>query len=276
MTTLVAWVAMQSDGPSAVYLASDSRITWSPQPGRWDAGRKLFASRKSPDIFGFCGEVLFPTQVLGQIVDLADHGLLLEPAADAAIRHAAVVAMIRESHSRRHRAPDHDFAILHVSREGAVATAVFHAWLTSYSAKRAAWDDRSIEIRSISRGNVSGRLIALGSGARAFVDEVLRWKVAGQGDTSRAVFTSFCDALAKGTDPASGGVPQLVGLYRKGSGHTFGIVHEESRYFHGLPVGPIHYGSLEWRDDAFQRIDGVTLNLVKGAQRQVRPRFKPE
>jgi hypothetical protein len=276
MTTLVAWVAMQSDGPSAVYLASDSRITWGTPDRRWDAGRKLFASRNTADIFGFCGEVLFPSQVLGQIIDLADHGLLLAPAARAENRHAAVVAMMRESHGRRDNAPDHDFSILHVAREGSVGSAEFHAWLTSYSSTRAVWEDRPIEIKSTAKGTVSRRLIALGSGASAFVEEVIRWQASSQGGTSRAVFTSFCDALAEGTDPASGGVPQLVGLYRERTGQTFGIVHNGSRYFHGLPVGPIHYGSLEWRDDAFQRIDGTTLTLIKGAQRQVRPRFKPK
>ena len=121
----------------------------------------------------------------------------------------------------------------------------------------------------------SRRLLVLGTGADAYWDETMRWAASAQGNTSRSYFTAFCDALASRTDEKSGGVPQLVGLYRVRNGITFGIVIDGRKYFDGLPVGDLEdYGRTEWRDDAFQRIDPKTLTLVKGAQRQVRPRFQ--
>ena len=39
----------------------------------------MFAFSRSPDILGYCGDVLFPSIALNQIVALADAGLLFEP-----------------------------------------------------------------------------------------------------------------------------------------------------------------------------------------------------
>jgi hypothetical protein len=57
MTTLIAWVAFTDTGehpelPRAVYMASDSRITWGSSGRRWDAGRKLFSPHEQPHLFG--------------------------------------------------------------------------------------------------------------------------------------------------------------------------------------------------------------------------------
>ena len=46
MTTLAAWVSVDSEKPSACYLVSDSRITW--PNGHWDSGQKLFVSTSFP------------------------------------------------------------------------------------------------------------------------------------------------------------------------------------------------------------------------------------
>ncbi len=74
MTSLVAWIAVDSRSPASIYLVSDSRISWGSQT--WDYGRKLFASRNYPEILGYYGDVLFPSQVLGRLIDLIDLNLL--------------------------------------------------------------------------------------------------------------------------------------------------------------------------------------------------------
>ena len=51
---------------------SDSRITW--PNAHWDAGQKLFVSTRFPDIFGYSGDVQFPTLALRQILDRMDQG----------------------------------------------------------------------------------------------------------------------------------------------------------------------------------------------------------
>lgn len=64
--------------PASIYIVSDSRISWG-EKAKFDNGRKVFGCKNSPDIFGYCGDVLFPSIVLNQIADIADQGLLFEP-----------------------------------------------------------------------------------------------------------------------------------------------------------------------------------------------------
>ena len=68
MTTLVSWIAYDQRGPSAAYIATDSRISWGVSDV-WDGARKCFASREYRDLFGYVGDVLLPSLVLGQFVD---------------------------------------------------------------------------------------------------------------------------------------------------------------------------------------------------------------
>ena len=78
MTSLIAWIGVDSHGPASAYFASDSRLTW-PGSAVWDHGRKLFACRRYPHILGYCGDVLFPIQTLSQITEMIDSDLLLGP-----------------------------------------------------------------------------------------------------------------------------------------------------------------------------------------------------
>ncbi len=115
-------------------------------------------------------------------------------------------------------------------------------------------------------------VFASGTGKAPANKSRLAWKASEIGGTSRAVYGAFCDSLAGQGDPLSGGPPQLASLYQRGQGRTVGVVHEGQRFLHGLPLdavaGP---GVLEWRDRTFQRVDGQTLQLLKGAQKQPRP-----
>jgi hypothetical protein len=81
------------------------------------------------------------------------------------------------------------------------------------------------------------------------------------GRTSRAVFSAFCDSFRSGTDSFSGGAPQLVGLYRKGVGESFGIIYQNARYLFGVPAGPDEAAlmALEWRNELFERCDVLSL-----------------
>src|SRR5580698_11148888 len=81
MTLVLSWFARDSRKVSAAYIASDSRISWDLRtsvrglqlaPSIWDSGRKLFVFRKYPDIVAYCGDVLFPTQLVTQAIDIFD------------------------------------------------------------------------------------------------------------------------------------------------------------------------------------------------------------
>ena len=90
--------------------------------------------------------------------------------------------------------------------------------------------------------------------------------------TSRNVFSAFCDSLESRDDLLSGGSPQLVVLYRTGSAKTIGIIHDGKRYLNGLPVESSSLlNEIEWRNRLFERCDGKSMTLLKGAQKQPRP-----
>lgn len=44
MTMLVSWIGVDTHGPSSVYIAADSRISWT-QEHKFDFGKKVFASK---------------------------------------------------------------------------------------------------------------------------------------------------------------------------------------------------------------------------------------
>lgn len=271
MTTLAAWSGVDPRGPASLYLVSDSRISWGSYFNRWDAGRKLFACRRTPDVLGYVGDVLFPSLILGQIIDAADGGVLFPMDASAEARHAVIVETVKASLARRFNAPDHGFAILHGARDGSGMNARFRLWTLTYVAstwtKGAVWTDGELSINDTQ----SGLHIALGSGKRAVEEQNEALQYDPQGRTSRAIFWAFCDALKKKADPLSGGAPQLVGLYRTDIPRSFGIIYERQRYYQGLLVpGSAHLGGIEWRDVTFQRVDGATMQVLPGAQRHGR------
>lgn len=271
---LVGWLGTQGSGPASVYLASDSRITWGSDGRRWDAGRKLFALRNSPDLLGYCGDVLIASQILGQLAETADHHLLFDAGVPAEKRHERMLRLFEQALSQGHRVSPSPFTVVHVARDHADKHAQFNIWFIHCAAGRLR-DEHCGTIDAANAGN-SRRLLALGSGAEAYVDETIRWDASAQGHTSRAYFTALCDVLKRGEDLSSGGVPQLIGLYRNGNGRSFGIVHEGARHFNGLALSEAEdYSSIEWRDETFQRINARTLKPVRGAQRQVRPILPP-
>ncbi|HEX8307832.1 MAG TPA: hypothetical protein VF645_05375 [Allosphingosinicella sp.] len=267
MTMLVAWSTSLKARPNSAYLASDSRITWGSDRLRWDAGRKLFACRTSPDIFGFSGDMLFGTQVLGQIVDLVEAGLLFNPQARVDRRHSAALAAIQASHGRRHNAPEQDFEIVHIGRQGSRSATEFHGWTTRYHAATGQWHDEVITIEV-------GRPLAFGSGAKRFHERLAMRSSANEEEVASTVFSVFSDCLARGADPLSGGSPQLASLHRIGGARHIGVVRQGRKFLHGLPVDAIHSGSLDWRDESFEAINGSSLKEKKLVQRLQRARTK--
>lgn len=267
MTSLIAWLGVDSRGSSSFYLASDSRITWTTSGGSWDSGQKLFCGIEYPDLFGYAGDVLFPFIFLSQATRLLSvrdgAGALLDPQA----RHEAFRQMAAEALDLYPPERRNPFSLLHCAREHYGMASQFHLWRMTWS-PQAGWADATVEMPS-----KSSLVVALGSGETAVISEDRRWQATAIGGTSRAVFGSFCDALNSNQDPKSGGSPQLVGLYRKGNGKHFGIVYREQRFVSGLPVGPKAAAliEIEWRNHLFERCDPNSMSPASGAQRHARP-----
>lgn len=243
MTSLIAWVGVDQRGPSSAYLASDSRF--SSNGAKWDCGRKLFACKTSPDIFGYCGAVLFPSLVLGQLTELIEAGLLFPPNSSPEARFQAIRTKILLALSQFPQS-QHGFSIAYATRRGVGFTASF-AIATLTWKPRVGWEQQWCQSPTH-----SDLLFAYGSGAVVAKEFHAAWKASEVGRTSRAVFSAFCDAIASGKDPYSGGPPQLVGLYLRGPAQPFGIVHNHACYLHGLPANPDSASKFQCKNSLFE------------------------
>jgi hypothetical protein len=275
MTSVIAWISYSDTGespelPRAMYMASDSRITWGTQVRRWDAGRKIFSPYKEPHLFGYCGDVVFPSLVLGQLVSAIDHGILFPPEASAVEKNSAVFESIKASHKRRHNVQEQDFTILHVHRCYDWPSTTFAAWVISYAAAHGLWNCQEIPLPLD-----TAIAVALGSGADSAKSHVGRWADSDVGGTSRAIFSAFCDAITSGEDRLSGGVPQMSGLYTEGPPQPLGYIENGLSFLHGLQLEPGGaLSNIEWRDRLFQRVDPRTRLPIPDARRFARPRLE--
>jgi hypothetical protein len=265
MTSLAAWVAVDSRGTSALYFASDSRLTWSGEGLQWSLGRKLFASRTTSDLFGYCGDVLFPSLVLGQLESLLNSSRLFDDGETSQARHASFVRMIQTSFESYPSGKRGGFSIIHGARDHKSLGSVFHMWRLDWS-DEVGWKDTKVNLPNESRV-----ALALGSGAGAFAEWDNCWQRP-LGRVSRAVFGAFCDALKSGVDPKTGGAPQLVRLYRDGPGSVVGVIWEHQRSIFGISLPEEAAATaVEWRNAQFERCDPETMAILEGAQDQPKP-----
>ncbi len=264
MTSLVMWLGVDSRGPASLYLASDSRISWN-RTMTWDYGRKLFASKQFPDVMGYCGVALFPSQVLSQIMDLIDGGLLFEAGDDPGARLDKVSRLIATSFEG-YPENSSEFTIVHGTREGLGMDSAFHVFLLSRES--GGWTRERLDLPT-----QSAAIRFLGSGREPLRRWDTIWSRTKEAGTSRMVFGAFCDALLSAEDPYTGGVPQLVGLYRKGPASDFGVLFKGQRHLLGLPaIESDLLSAVEWRNALFERCDWRTGQRLPGAQRHDRPR----
>jgi len=265
MTSFIAWIGVDQRGVASTYFASDSRLTWD-KSGFWDNGRKLFVARQYPHLLGYCGDVVFPTQTLSQIVEMIDLGFLADVEGDVDSCIERIVGVLSRALVTYPSSEKRAFQIVYATREDVGLRCRFHLRLLS--------SDTGPDIRSevIELPSKSAAVKILGSGKARITFHLAQWQSSDVRETSRAVFSAFSDALREGTDPDSGGPPQLTGLYRVGGGKTFGVVWNGRRYFYGTEVQSV--SSMEivnWYNELFEICDPLTLKRKPGAQPQPRP-----
>jgi hypothetical protein len=248
-------------------VATDSRFSW--QAGRhvetWDLGRKTFASAKFPDVAGYWGDVLFPVVTLSQFFSNLDAGVVAADASSTEARFKALKEALRISFDAVPVGQRRPFTIVHVSRDGSGMTGLFRIRTLSW-APRTAWTRETLPLPATSAAVHLG-----GSGAGTTRLHLQGWMESTQGGTSRAVYSAFLDGLLSAGDQYSGGPPQLVGLYRIGSGRAFGTILGTQRFLHGAPVTSASIDdALEWRNEVFERVSGDTGKRLPEAQRHLR------
>jgi len=215
MTSFVAWIGIDQRGPASIYLASDSRICWG-RTQAWNSGRKAFAARTQPDLLGYVGDVVFPSLVLGQLVEAIDAGALYAPGAAPEMKFEIIRSKIENSFLGMPRAQRRCLSVVFATREHSEMASAFHLWALTW--------DKAWSVEKVAMPTVSSAVSILGSGTAVIGLWVRRWDASSQGRTSRAVFSALCNAISSGSDPLTGGAPQLVGLFRIGCGRSFGVV----------------------------------------------------
>lgn len=267
MTLLISWIGVDTHGTASAYIAADSRISWG-NIANFDHERKVFALQHSPDILGYCGDVLFPTMVLSQVTEIADRGLLFPLKASCKERFELIKEkLVHQFHKypRMVKGIVVDvFQVIHISRD-LDDNLKFECRQIEWSREKG-WSGKEIAMPSH-----SDILFVLGSGANEFKHNLKRYNKGPDRGTSRNMFHCFCDTLFNIKDITCGGAPQLVGVYRKPNSPaiSFGIIKDKIRYFLGTQINNnVDFSCIEWRNDLFEICDGRTMKKLKEAQSQ--------
>jgi hypothetical protein len=262
VTTIVAWAGVDQRKVASIYIASDSRISWG-RTHQWNQGRKTFAALGTPHIFGYWGDVLFPSIALPTVLDeLAAGAIRSRGSAFGEIGNG--IRRLWADYPNQER---RDFGIVMATRRREAMDAVFALALMTFMAKTDSW-----ELQEVPMPRTSARLLLDGSGASGFRDAEHLWEESSQGGTSRAVYSAFTEALARGADPYSGGAPQLVGLRRIGPAIRFGTVYQRKRYLAGARVtqNAAKSTNVTWFNELFELVDGGRARRLPGAQHHER------
>lgn len=270
MTLVVSWIGVDTHGPGSAYIVSDSRFSW---PGNkyYDYGRKVFASKEYPELFGYCGDVLFPSVVLSQIIELIDSKVLFNHSLSCQEKNKLVYTQLRHSFELYpDEYGDNQIQIFHISRDTEVhGYPEFHQYIMSWS-KRCGWKQEEKPIPA-----KSGVLCIMGSGAEEFKKNYKdNYQKGNNQSTSRNVFHCFIDTLDNINDEHCGGPPQLVGVYRKPltSALNFGIIYKNRRFFLGMEISKdLHLEQIEWRNEFFELCNGDNKRRLTNAAKQPDP-----
>ena len=281
MTTLAGWIGADSRGPASLYLVSDSRITWLRSAdarkvveANWDNGRKTFASHTSAEIFGYSGDVLLPTQTIGQITELIDSGAVSLVDASPQGRLEWIVNSLEASCRAYPKSASRDFSLLYGGRQGEGMNCSFYAFALEFK------NGAIVTQTTIAIPTSSGPLtyfddqerFAFGSGRDGFKACWNRWRQSEIGGTSRSIFSAFTDHIKSEVDPCTGGPPQLVGIYRVGPAKAFGIIWDQCRFLGGMEAVDVSDEQrLNWHNDLFELCDASSMRRGKTAQPQPRP-----
>jgi len=266
MTLILSWLGVDSRSPSSIYIASDSRISWGINR-KWDYGRKVFGFKKHPDLLGYCGDVLFPTQVLSQIVELGDEGLLFKDSYTCkdkfeAIKEKFIQLFLSYPTNEQNIIGDY-LAVIHASRD---INQKFTCYVIEWQ-RNVGWSGRQADF-----SDHSDKLIVLGSGKKEFLKKYEAYWLSSNKKTSRALFHCFFDTLTNAADNYVGGAPQLIGLYRINNAINYGIIYNNRRYLLGVDITNLSgFEKLEWRNELFERCDGNTMQRLTNAQKQPNP-----
>lgn len=260
MTLIVGWIACDQRKPCSAYIVSDSRISNS--VNHFDYSQKVFAFKNTPDIIGYCGEVLFTSEAISRLVSISDEGRLLQNEMDCEERSKILFDELRTSHGE-YKLNDEKINIYHIGRN---SEGKFQTFLYRWN-KNTGWLMDEIDTNT----KKSKLVFCDGSGAEEYRKRYMQFKKGNNEETSRNYFHCFCDILSNINDPYCGGAPQLVGLYNgnKFNGMYHGVIINDQRYYRAGKVNlSIGLDRVRWYNDKFEICNFDTMKIEKNAMRQ--------
>jgi hypothetical protein len=201
--------------------------------------------------------------MLAQLTSAIDAGVMYGISTKPAERFKQIESSVKASFTLYPDRERRTFTIIYATREGEFSNCQFHLYSLSWN-PLLGWKGSEIPMP-----DKSSTLCILGSGETAFSEWQTQWEASTESGTSRAVFSAFCDALLSGRDPRTGGAPQLVGVYRKGSGRAFGVIYDENPFLFGMRLerdAASAASELQWRNRFFERCDAQG-RLLQGAKK---------
>jgi hypothetical protein len=280
MTTLIAWAAIDQNVATAVYVASDSRLTWD-DLSRWDSGRKIFASEKHPEILGYTGDALFCSQVLGQVISFIDTCAPMEKLKTHEEKFAKVRALLERAFSTY---PQNfclpKFSVFYLTRIGREWGACTFEWCLSRGWSFTKVHAIPVTARAVREGGINDTeranaliFVSAGSGGakfRAFYSASEWAKKLPL--LSRGIFGAFCDFISSGIDSKTGGYAQLSCLYASKGAQKIGYAEGAGRYLYGIELDSTDLEErVRWVNRTFENCEPRSGELRPGAQRQPAP-----
>jgi hypothetical protein len=255
MSLVVSWIAVHRSAAS-LYFAADSRISW-PDKSHWDHAQKVFVSSATSEIFAYAGDVIFPTQTLGQLCQMAGTGVLFNwqtPAEERAKIYVELVESALESYPKHCLAEPFD--ILY----GCCLGGFFAVFRIEYAV------NQKLNLTPEKIGPKSGPIRALGSARKLFENQYAK-----EAETSYNVFHAFGKVLDAKLDKKVDGVPQLVSLYSNGQTNLHGLSYFGARTLLGLDASAAtHPSAVDWRNENFEHWDPDLDEVAADAQLQPR------
>jgi len=253
VTSLLAWIAVDKRRPTGLYFASDSRRSWKDRDEIRDDCIKLFLPSGTREIFGFAGDITFPSKVLTRICsELESDPELVNGTEDPYNRYCCVLAKLKAEFDALTSKPEHEFTILHGTRVGAMYKASFHLFQYTYDFASGQLSSGSLSCEAGSSVMVSRQ----GSGG-IIVKSFLEKETAKLGEVSRAHFSAFCNAVDSGQDKCTGGPIQLAGVHSIKDSLHYGVVTPNGTYYRGSTQLPANVSGIRWRNREFAKVDSL-------------------
>lgn len=228
----------------------------------YDGQQKVFGSSVSPDIFAFCGDVTFCGNQISTLVNCINNGLILSEDDNVDIKVDNVQKYLNTA-----------FQYYPKNTLSGKSTILYGTRINmDFFLYKAEFDKMSSQIifQRILIPNKSILLHEDGSGKSEFHENWIKEnsEKRNASGTSRSVYHCLHKTIISSKEPTVGGAPQIIGLYRKFNAIPFGIIIDNKRFVYGSKFHHDNAERIEWRNENFERVDGITGHLIEKAQRQ--------